>query len=42
MIVNKNESIITRVNKIRDTITEELKRAKEDLHGKIVEVDKFC
>ncbi len=31
MILNKSESIISRVNKIRDNLTEELKIARNDL-----------
>jgi hypothetical protein len=41
MIVNKSENIISRVNKVRDNIMEELKSAKNDLTAKIEESDKF-
>lgn len=42
MIVNKTESIISRINKIRDHIMEELKKAKDELTIKIEENDKYC
>lgn len=41
MIVNKSESIISRVNKIRDNIMDELKGAKAELTNKIDENDKY-
>ena len=41
MIVNKSESIISRVNKIRDNLIEELKVAKNDLTSKLEETDKY-
>jgi hypothetical protein len=42
MIINKSESIVTRVNKVRDNIMDDLKKAKEDLINKIEDTDKFC
>ena len=42
MIVNKTESIVSRVNKVRDNIMDDLKKAKEELSNKIEETDKFC
>lgn len=42
MIVNKTESIVSRVNKVRDNILEDLKKAKDDLQHKIDETDKIC
>jgi predicted phage gp36 major capsid-like protein len=41
MIVNKSESIISRVNKIRDNIMDELKNAKVELTNKIEDADKY-
>lgn len=41
MILNKSESIISRVNKIRDNLTEELKLARHDLTTKLEETDKY-
>ncbi|CDW72692.1 UNKNOWN [Stylonychia lemnae] len=41
MIVNKSESIISRVNKIRDNIMDELKNAKIELTNKIEDADKY-
>eukprot|EP00347_Sterkiella_histriomuscorum_P022884 403336796 len=41
MIVNKSESIISRVNKVRDNIMDELKTAKTELQTKLEETDKY-
>jgi len=41
MIINKSESIISRVNKIRDNIMDELKNAKIELTNKIEDADKY-
>jgi len=41
MIINKSESIISRVNKIRDNIMDELKNAKVELTNKIEDADKY-
>ena len=41
MIVNKSESIITRVNKIRDHIMDDLKLAKTELTSKIEENERY-
>ena len=41
MIVNKSENIISRVNKVRDNIMEELKNSKQELSNKIEESDKY-
>jgi len=41
MIINKSESIISRVNKIRDNLIEELKTARVDLTSKLEETDKY-
>jgi hypothetical protein len=41
MIVNKAENIISRVNKVRDNIMEELKTSKLELGGKIDDNDKY-
>lgn len=41
MIINKTESIVSRINKVRDHIMEELKKSKEHLSNKIEEADKY-
>ena len=41
MIVNKAENIISRVNKVRDNIMEDLKTSKTELASKIEETDKY-
>ena len=41
MILNKSDSIISRVNKIRDNIAEEMKTSKTELTHKIEETDKY-
>ena len=41
MMVNKTDSIISRVNKVRDNIMEDLKKAKDDLAFMIDENDKI-
>jgi hypothetical protein len=42
MMINKSESILTRVNKVRDMIMDDLKKTKDDLLVKIDECDKFA
>lgn len=42
MIVNKTDGIVSRVNKVRDNIMEDLKKQRDDLSHKIEETDKFC
>lgn len=41
MIVNKSENMISRMNKIRDNIMEDLKLSKTELTNKIGETDKY-
>ena len=41
MILNKSDSIISRVNKIRDNIAEEMKTSKTELTHKIEETDRY-
>lgn len=41
MIINKSESIISRVNKIRDNIMDDLGKTKGDIHNKLEELDKY-
>lgn len=41
MIVNKAENIISRMNKIRDNIMEDLKNSKNELGNKLEETDKY-
>lgn len=41
MIVNKAENIISRMNKIRDNIMEDLKSSKNELSNKLEETDKY-
>lgn len=42
MIVNKTENILTRINKVRDNIVDDLKKSRDELASKIEEADKFC
>jgi hypothetical protein len=41
-MINKTEGIISRVNKVRDNLMDELKKSKEELTLKIDETDKYC
>ena len=41
MILNKSENIISRINKVRDNIMDDLRISKTDLTTKIEETDKF-
>ena len=41
MIVNKSENIISRINKVRDNIMDDLKNSKNELTNKIEETDKY-
>jgi len=41
MILNKSENIISRINKVRDNIMDDLKMSKSELTSKIEETDKF-
>lgn len=41
MIVNKTESIISRVNKVRDNLLEDIKKSREELQLKLNETDKY-
>jgi hypothetical protein len=41
-MINKTEGIISRVNKVRDNLMDELKKSMEVLTLKIDETDKYC
>lgn len=42
VIVNKTESIISRINKVRDNIMDDLKKIKDETSIRIDETDKYC
>jgi hypothetical protein len=41
MMVNKSENIISRMNKIRDNIVDELRTSKAELTNKMEDADRF-
>jgi hypothetical protein len=42
MMVNKTDGIVSRINKVRDNIMEDMKKQSFDLTNKIDDADKFC